>query len=156
MHRTLVLNVVGLTRELIGAHTPHLARLASRGGCRAVQAMLSAVTSSVQATYLTGSLPRAHSIVGSGWYDRDSAELSLWKQSNHLIAGEKIWQAAKALDPSFTCAQLFSCFNMYADVDWSVTPRPIRCADGRMLPDLYSEEDIQQYIRNRYHHTCNL
>jgi predicted AlkP superfamily pyrophosphatase or phosphodiesterase len=139
MHRTLVINVVGLTRELIGAHTPHLARLASRGGCRAVQAIVPAVTSSVQATYLTGALPRAHGIVANGWYDRDTAEISLGKQSNHLVAGEKVWDAAKKLEPSFTCAQLFWWFNMYASVDWSVTPRPIYCADGRKVPDIYSE-----------------
>lgn len=139
MHRTLVLDVVGLARELIGPHTPNLARLASRGGCRQVQAILPAVTSSMQATYLTGALPRAHGVVANGWYYRDTAEVALWKQSNHLVQGEKVWEAAKRLDESFTCAQLFWWFNMYASVDWSVTPRPIYCADGRKLPDIYSE-----------------
>ncbi len=139
MHRTLVLNVVGLTRELIGPRTPHLAKLASGGGCRAVQPMVPALTSPVQATYLTGSLPRSHGIVANGWYHRDAAEVAMWKQSNRLVAGEKVWHAAKRLDPSFTCAQLFWWFNMYADVDWSVTPRPIYCADGRKIPDIYSE-----------------
>jgi predicted AlkP superfamily pyrophosphatase or phosphodiesterase len=139
MHRTLVLSVVGLTRELIGAHTPHLARLASRGGCRAIQAILPALTAPMQATYLTGTLPRAHGLVANGWYQREVAEVALFKPSNNLVAREKVCHPARKLDPAFTCAQLFWSSNMYADVEWSLTPRSIHCADGRKVPDLYAE-----------------
>ena len=85
-----------------------------------------------------GRLPREHGIVANGWYFRDLAEVWLWRQSNHLVGGEKIWDAAKRLDPSFTCAKLFWWYNMYSTADFSVTPRPMYPADGRKLPDIYT------------------
>jgi predicted AlkP superfamily pyrophosphatase or phosphodiesterase len=62
----------------------------------------------------------------------------LWRQANQLVAGEKIWDAARARDDRFTCAKLFWWYNMYASVAWSVTPRPIYRSNGRKLPDIYS------------------
>ena len=137
MKRTVVLNVVGLTRRLL-ARTPRLAALAKEGGIATINAITPAVTCSTQATYYTGTLPDQHGIVANGWYYRDTGEVALWKQSNKLVQGEKLWQAARRRDPSFTCANAFWWFNMHTDVDWSLTPRPIYCADGRKLPDLYS------------------
>jgi predicted AlkP superfamily pyrophosphatase or phosphodiesterase len=88
---------------------------------------------------LTGLLPRDHGIVGNGWYFRDLAHIAFWRQSNHLIHGEKIWDTARHLNAAFTCAQMFWWFNMYSSVEWSVTPRPIYPADGRKIPDIYSQ-----------------
>jgi predicted AlkP superfamily pyrophosphatase or phosphodiesterase len=34
---------------------------------------------------------------------------------------------------------MFWWYNMYADVQWSVTPRPSYPADGRKVPDIYSD-----------------
>ncbi len=62
----------------------------------------------------------------------------LWRQSNHLVSGEKIWDAAKRRDPDFTCAKMFWWYNMYASADWSATPRPMYPADGRKIPDHYT------------------
>src|SRR6185369_13315653 len=103
MHRTLVLNVVGLTPKLLGEHTPHLSALAKRSRVLPLRTITPAVTCSVQSTLVTGTLPREHGIVGNGWYFRELAEIGFWKQSNHLVAGEKIWDAAKQRDASFTC-----------------------------------------------------
>jgi predicted AlkP superfamily pyrophosphatase or phosphodiesterase len=49
-----------------------------------------------------------------------------------------VWETARARDNRCTCAQMFWWFNMYASVDWSVTPRPLYPADGRKIPDIYS------------------
>jgi predicted AlkP superfamily pyrophosphatase or phosphodiesterase len=136
MKRTVVLNVVGLTRSLIGERTPHLRALLA--GSADIAAITPAVTCSAQATYLTGTLPREHGIVGNGWYFRDLGEIMFWRQSNRLVQGEKIWQAARKRDASFTCANSFWWYNMVTDVDWALTPRPLYCADGRKLPDCYS------------------
>jgi predicted AlkP superfamily pyrophosphatase or phosphodiesterase len=84
-------------------------------------------------------LPQDHGIVGNGWYFRDLAEVWLWRQSNRLVAGEKLWDAARRRDPSFTCAKLFWWYNMYSTADYSVTPRPMYPADGRKLPDIYTQ-----------------
>jgi predicted AlkP superfamily pyrophosphatase or phosphodiesterase len=139
MHRTLVLNVVGLTPALLGEHTPSLSAFAQAGGMRPLSTVTPAVTCSVQATLTTGLLPREHGIVANGWYFRDLAEVWLWRQSNKLVAGEKIWDAAKRRDPSFRCAKLFWWYNMYSSADLAVTPRPQYLADGRKMPDIYSE-----------------
>jgi predicted AlkP superfamily pyrophosphatase or phosphodiesterase len=138
MHPTLALLVVGLTRDLIGPHTPNLAKLASEGGARDLVTITPAVTTSVQATFLTGALPREHGIVANGWFFRELSEVLLWRQSNRLVGGDKLWARARRRDPSFTVAQLFWWYNMYADVDWAVTPRPMYPADGRKLPDVWS------------------
>ena len=107
MRRVVVLNVVGLTPQLIGDHTPNLKQFAERGAERALNTVVPAVTCSVQATFATGTLPRDHGIVANGWYFRDLSEVWLWRQSNKLVSGEKIWDAAKKRDSSFTCAKLF-------------------------------------------------
>ncbi|WP_437943873.1 nucleotide pyrophosphatase/phosphodiesterase family protein [Sorangium sp. So ce281] len=139
MHRTVVLNVVGLTGELLGDSTPNLKRLAREGVMRPLQTVLPAVTCTVQSTFTTGLLPSGHGCVANGWYFRDIAEVNLWRQANQLVAGEKIWEAARRRDPTFTCAKLFWWYNMYSSADYAVTPRPIYWADGLKLPDIYTE-----------------
>lgn len=137
MTPTLVLNVVGLTPSLL-KHAPNLQALATQGTVRPLATVLPAVTTTVQSTMLTGTLPRGHGIVANGWYFRDLSEIWLWRQSNRLVQGEKVWEAAKRRDPAFTCAKLFWWYNMYADVDFAVTPRPMYLADGRKLPDIHT------------------
>ena len=134
----VLLNVVGLAYEMIGEHTPHLKKLADQGFARPLGTVLPAVTCSAQSTLLTGTLPNEHGIVGNGWYDRDLAEVLFWKQSNRLVSGERVYQTARKKDPRYTTAKLFWWYNMYAPVEWSVTPRPSYPADGRKVFDSYS------------------
>ncbi len=138
MHPALVILAVGLSPALVGKFTPHLERLAARGGQRALRTVTPAVTCSVQSTLVTGLAPSGHGIVANGWYFRDLSEVWLWRQSNRLVAGEKLWETAKARDASFTCAKMFWWYNMYASADWSATPRPMYPADGRKIPDHYA------------------
>src|SRR5688500_9665153 len=138
MHPTLVILVVGLAPALVGAHTPSLARLAARGAMRPLNTVTPAVTCTAQSTLVTGLMPSGHGAVANGWYFRDLAEVWLWRQSNRLITGEKIWEAGRRRDPAFTCAKMFWWYNMYASVDWSATPRPMYPADGRKIPDHYA------------------
>jgi predicted AlkP superfamily pyrophosphatase or phosphodiesterase len=123
---------------MLGDDTPHITALRRAGSSAALRSSLPAVTCTAQATYMTGRLPRQHGIVGNGWYFRDLAQVMFWKQPDQLVAGEKVWDAARRRDPSFTCAKMFWWFNMYGAVDWSVTPRPIYPADGRKIPEIYS------------------
>ncbi|MDX1541248.1 MAG: alkaline phosphatase family protein, partial [Geminicoccaceae bacterium] len=139
MHPTLVILVVGLAPNLIGEHTPHLKRLAERGGMRPLKTIVPAVTCTVQSTLVTGLMPSGHGVVANGWYFRDLAEIWLWRQSNRLVAGEKIWEAGKKRDPAFTAAKMFWWYNMYSSADLSATPRPLYPADGRKIPDHYAE-----------------
>ncbi len=138
MKRTVVLDVVGLTQSLLGEHTPNLRRFSQRA-CVPVEATWPAVTCTMQSTYLTGALPSSHGIVANGWYFRELGEVALWRQSNRLVQGDKLWHLARRRDPSFTCANTCWWYNMNTDVDWSITPRPLYCADGLKLPDCYSD-----------------
>lgn len=134
-----VLNVVGLTPSLMGDHAPRLCEHAREGGgVRMLRAQLPAVTCTSQATMLTGLLPREHGIVANGWFDRTLGEVQFWKQSNRLVAGEKVWDLARRTDPTFTCANLFWWFNMGSTADIAVTPRPQYRADGRKIPDCWT------------------
>jgi predicted AlkP superfamily pyrophosphatase or phosphodiesterase len=139
MKSVLVLNVVGLTPRILQMGAPHLNAVAETGFQATVDPVVPAVTCPVQATYLTGLPPRKHGIVANGWYHRHTAEVRMWLQSNHLVRGEKIWETGRRRDSRFTCAKLFWWFNMYSTADWSVTPRPAYCADGRKIPDVYAE-----------------
>jgi predicted AlkP superfamily pyrophosphatase or phosphodiesterase len=138
MHPALVILAVGLSPALVGEFTPNLKRLAARGALRPLRTVTPAVTCSVQSTLVTGLAPSGHGIVANGWYFRDLSEVWLWRQSNRLVAGEKLWEAAKARDAGFTCAKMFWWYNMYASADWSATPRPMYPADGRKIPDHYA------------------
>jgi predicted AlkP superfamily pyrophosphatase or phosphodiesterase len=137
----VVINIVGLTPELLGEHTPRLNALINDGFLATLEGVFPAVTCTAQASMLTGLLPRDHGIVGNGWYFRDLAEIWFWRQSNQLVQGAKVWEDARENSPAFTCAKLFWWYNMYASVDYSVTPRPIYPADGRKLAALYSHPE---------------
>src|SRR5215471_12549626 len=135
----VVIDVVGLTHDMLGPRPPNLARLARDGFSRPLGTVLPAVTCTAQSSLLTGLLPREHGIVANGWYFRDLAEVGFWKQSNALVHGERIYQTAKKRDGRYTTAKMFWWYNMYADVDWSMTPRPSYPADGRKVFDSYSQ-----------------
>ncbi|MGN6616685.1 MAG: alkaline phosphatase family protein [Ilyomonas sp.] len=138
MNKTVVIDVVGLSSLVIGEHTPFLKNYVAKKNITAIDAMLPAVTTAVQSTYLTGKWPGENGIVGNGWYDREDCEIKFWKQSNKLVLADKIWEKAKKEDPSFTCSQMFWWYNMYSSADYSATPRPQYLADGRKLPDCYT------------------
>lgn len=138
LHKTLVLNVVGLTPSLIGAHTPALRALRDAGGLACIRPAFPAVTCTAQADYLTGLPPREHGIVGNGWYFRDTQEIRFWQQADALVQSPRIWDLARKRDSRFTCANLFWWHAMYCGADVSVTPRPMYPADGRKVPDVWT------------------
>jgi predicted AlkP superfamily pyrophosphatase or phosphodiesterase len=139
MKKTVVIDVVGLSKSVIGENTPFLKKYIAERNITTIEPVLPAVTTSVQSTYLTGKWPTDTGIVGNGWFDRTDSEVKFWKQSNKLVNGDKIWDKAKKQDPKFTSANMFWWYNMYSTADFSVTPRPQYLADGRKMPDCYSQ-----------------
>ncbi len=143
MKRLAVINVVGLTEALIGEHTPRIAEFRRRGALAQIVPAFPAVTCTAQSNYLTGAPPSQHGIVGNGWYNRELSEVHFWKQSNHLVTADKIWdelheRPAAGNRPS-TIANCFWWFNMHSSVDYSITPRPMYPADGRKVFDIYTQ-----------------
>ncbi|MFB8078834.1 nucleotide pyrophosphatase/phosphodiesterase family protein [Streptomyces sp. NPDC056013] len=133
----LVLDVVGLTPRLL-PHMPHLAALARSGSQAPLSTVLPAVTCAAQTTFLTGTLPAEHGIVGNGWYFRDLGDVLLWRQHNGLVSGDRLWDAARRTHPDYTVANICWWYAMGADTDITVTPRPVYYADGRKEPDCYT------------------
>ena len=138
MKKTVVIDVVALSSRVIGEHTPFLNDWIGKRQKASINPVLPALTCSSQSAYLTGSWPSDNGIVGNGWYSREDSEIKFWKQSNHLVQKESIWDLAKKKDPSFTCANMFWWYNMYSNADFQVTPRPLYLADGRKMPDCHS------------------
>ena len=146
-----VLDLVALSRGLLGERTPRLAAFAARhGAIREIVPPLPAVTCTVQSSMLTGSRPDRHGAVGNGWFDRELGEVLLWRQSNRLVHGEKVWETARRLDPSATCANLCFWYAMAGTHDVSLTPRPVYAADGRKLPDCWTRPaDLRDRLQGR-------
>jgi len=151
MKKTVVINVVGLTKRLIGEHTPFIKSFLEKGQSSYIEPVLPGVTCAVQSTYVTGKWPSEHGIVGNGWYFKDECEVKFWRQSNKLVEQPKIWDDLKDKYSNFTCANHFWWYNMYSNVDYSLTPRPNYLADGRKNPDVYSypaelRDDMQKAL----------
>lgn len=151
MNKTVVIDIVALSANLIGEHTPFLQSYISKRHLTPIKPVLPALTTSSQSTYVTGKWPAENGIVGNGWYDRTDSEIKFWKQSNKLVIGDKIWDEAKKLDPNFTCSKMFWWYNMYSTADYSVTPRPQYHADGVKAPDCYAHpaelrDDLQKAL----------
>src|SRR5690349_16927892 len=136
--KVLLLDVVGLTPRAL-ADMPRLSRLAGSGWQSSLETVLPAVTCSVQSTMLTGRPVADHGAVGNGWYFRDLGEVFLWRQHNGLVGGEKLWHTARKERPDLTVANVCWWYAMGADVNWTVTPRPVYHADGRKDPDCYTD-----------------
>jgi len=131
----VVIDIVGLTPSLLA----HMPRVSAVGARAELGTILPAVTCSVQSTLLTGTLPREHGVVGNGWLFRELSEIWLWRQSNRLVGGEKVWEAARReLGRPVTCANLFWWYAMGSTADIAVTPRPVYHADGRKAPGIYA------------------
>ena len=151
MKKVAVLNLVGLSNHLLKSDgLSFIKKYFENGSINLIKPVTPAVTSSTQATYLTGQLPSKHGIVGNGWYFQELAQVWLWRQVNSLIQSEKIWEEARKKNPDFKSANLFWWFNMYSSVDYSVTPRPVYRSDGLKLPDIYTEpQNLANDLQNK-------
>jgi len=137
--RLAVINLVGLSQSLLGEHMPGLTKFAGQNGVQSYKPAFPAVTCTAQSSIVTGTSPAGHGIVANGWYDRENAEVRFWKQSNHLVCGEKLWDKLRREVPGFTCAKLFWWYNMHSTADFSITPRPLYPADGRKVFDVHTQ-----------------
>src|SRR3954466_12552647 len=130
----VVVDAVGLTPRAL-QHMPRVSKLGADGFRARLDPIVPAVTCSVQATLLTGLTPTDHGIVGNGWYFRDLGEVFLWRQHNKLVKGDKLRDVVRRSDPGCRVANVCWWYAMGADVDSTVTPRPVYHADGRKAPD---------------------
>lgn len=125
----VILNVVGLAPR----HQRQMSSLA-KFTWRPMQPSFPAVTSSVQATLLTGKPPAEHGIVGNGWFDRDTHEVKFWEQPGALVQRPRLWDMLAGKKT----AVLFWQHSMYINADIVVTPRPLH-AHHKLIQWCYSK-----------------
>ncbi len=132
MARLCVLDVVGLTPALL-RYAP---RIAALGEARPWRSPLPAVTSTCQATLLTGQPPSRHGIVANGWLYRDTGEVRFWQQSDALVQAPKLEARART-------AKLFWWFNQGSAAEWYATPKPHYGCDGSKVFDVIDATGCQ-------------
>ncbi|MFL6526383.1 MAG: alkaline phosphatase family protein [Nitrososphaera sp.] len=138
MNYSILLDIVGLEQKhLDSGLLPNIAKLAENGEVAKLEPTFPAVTSSVQASILTGKFPKEHGIIANGLYDRSTYSVSFWEQPSSLVQTPRIWDTIKQRSNKKT-AVLFWQNTMYANSDIVVTPRPIHL-DDKMVMWCYSK-----------------
>jgi predicted AlkP superfamily pyrophosphatase or phosphodiesterase len=151
MANVVVIDCVGLTPAHIGTHTPYLSALAGAGACLPLTGVVPAVTTTAQATMLTGQGVREHGIVGNGWYFRELGEVLFWRQSEKLVQAPALWQTARKQKPDLTVLKHFWWYALNSDATAVVTPRPAYHHDGRKSPDFYAAPSrLKDLLREKH------
>ena len=117
MKRLCLIEVPGLTRRMVESHAPNLNRVAQQGQIGSLDPDLPAVTMTGHASLMTGQPPTAHGVVGNGWFDRAENVVKFWSQSEKVVTGESIWDAAKKHNPQFTALKHFWWPGMASSAD---------------------------------------
>jgi predicted AlkP superfamily pyrophosphatase or phosphodiesterase len=139
MNYSIMLDVVGLeVKHLDSGLLPNIAKISENGEAAKLEPTFPAVTSTVQASILSGKYPREHGIISNGLYDRSTYNVSFWEQSSSLVQTQRVWDTVKQEKNSKKTAVLFWQNTMYANSDIVVTPRPIHL-DDKMVMWCYSK-----------------
>ena len=139
MNYSILLDVVGLeVKHLDSGLLPNIAKISENGEAAKLEPTFPAVTSTVQASILSGKYPREHGIISNGLYDRSTYNVSFWEQSSSLVQTRRVWDTVKQEKNSKKTAVLFWQNTMYANSDIVVTPRPIHL-DDKMVMWCYSK-----------------
>jgi predicted AlkP superfamily pyrophosphatase or phosphodiesterase len=138
MNYTILLDIVGLeVKHLDSGLVPNIAKITANGETAKLEPTFPSVTSTVQASILSGRYPKEHGIISNGLYDRNTYNVSFWEQSSSLVQAQRAWDTVKQKNSKKT-AVLFWQNTMYANSDIVVTPRPIHL-DDKMIMWCYSK-----------------
>ena len=147
----IVINAVGLCLEHLGEHTPTLTRLATEGNAQAMTAAMPAVTTTAQATMLSGESPEAHGIVANGWLFKELGEIWFWRQSEALMQAPPLWENLQRNGKPLSVLKHFWWYAMNSSAEHLVTPRPVYHHDGRKSPDIYaSSPELKKQLIERH------
>lgn len=127
--RVVLLSVPGL-RAADADSMPRLQALTAEGDRAELAASFPAVTCPVQANMTTGAPPSAHGVVANGRYDRPSATLQMWTETNQCIGSPQLWDLMHQHDRSLTTAVWFPLHSKECGADYVCTPAPIHNPDG--------------------------
>lgn len=132
--------------NIFSQNLPSIQQIAEMGSFCEITPVFPAVTSTVQASLLTGKYPTEHGIISNGTYDRQNYSVSFWDQDSSLVKAHRIWDL---LDGSsignVRSAVLFWQNTLHAKSDIVVTPKPIHLENGIIMwcysrpPGFYEE-----------------
>src|ERR671939_816994 len=92
----VVLNIVGLELDHLNSSLlPNIKRIADGGEAARLKPVFPSVTSTVQASILSGRPPSEHGIVANGLFDKINYTPLFWEQSSNLVQTSRIWDIAK-------------------------------------------------------------
>jgi len=129
MNYSILLDIVGLEQKhLDSGLLPNIAKIAEDGETAKLEPTFPAVTSTVQASILSGKYPKEHGIIANGLYDRSTYNVAFWEQPSSLVQTPRVWDMIKQRS-NLKTAVLFWQNTMYARSDIVVTPRPIHLDD---------------------------
>jgi predicted AlkP superfamily pyrophosphatase or phosphodiesterase len=137
MRPLVVIELPGLSQRHL-EHAPAIRAVAEAGYRAALDPIAPAVTMPAHASMLTGLRPSEHGVVGNGWYFRDHNEVMMWRQSEGLVHGEKVWEAGRKRNSHFRCLKHFWWPGMNSTADLYTNVRPAYHADGRKSQDMYA------------------
>jgi len=140
----VVLDIVGLDVSHISSGLiPTISNIANNGNYGYLKPVFPAVTSTIQASVLSGKYPNQHGIISNGLYDRENYQVLFWEQSSRLVQTERIWDVLKKKNNNnvnnIKTAVLFWQNTMFANSDFVITPRPIHLENGQMDMWCYSK-----------------
>ena len=150
MRQTLVLDVVGLAPKLL-AHAPTWPRSPRAAAMRPLRTITPAVTCSVQSTFTTGLPPRPRLRRQRLVLPRPVRGLVLAAVEPPSCRARRSGTppaSATRPSPAPSCSGGTTCT---AAADFAVTPRPQYPADGRKMPDIYTDpaelrDELQQRL----------
>ncbi len=137
----IVLDIVGLeVSHITSGLIPSIANIANNNGGEYgyLKPVFPSVTSTVQASVLSGKHPNEHGIISNGLYDRYNYQVMFWEQSSKLVQTDRIWDLLKKKNLNIKTAVLFWQNTMFANSDYVITPRPIHLENGGMDMWCYS------------------
>ncbi len=148
----VVLDIVGLdVSHITSGLIPTISDIANNGEYGYLKPVFPSVTSTVQASILSGKYPNQHGIISNGLFDRENLQALFWEQSSKLVQTERIWDILKKKNNNIKTSVLFWQNTMFANSDFVITPRPIHLENGQMDMWCYSRppgyyEEVSQSI----------
>ena len=148
----IVLDIVGLDVSHISSGLiPTISDIANNGEYGYLKPVFPSVTSTVQASILSGKYPNQHGIISNGLFDRENCQALFWEQSSKLVQTERIWDILKKKNNNIKTSVLFWQNTMFANSEFVITPRPIHLENGHMDMWCYSRppnyyEEVAQSI----------
>ena len=81
----VVLDIVGLDVSHVSSGLiPTISNIANKGEYGYLKPVFPSVTSTIQASVLSGEYPAKHGIISNGLYDRENCQVLFWEQSSKL------------------------------------------------------------------------